>query len=698
MNNSTYYTVKGWFDEDGIFEFVKFVPIYNDTEYNINEDTAINFNYNVNISGCKDNNYKKTLTVGGDINCDSAHIDNVISFREAHKIYTKNDIVGDAELKLGKRQSDSDEIDYNLTIDKNGNVDTNGNISANILSANELDIDKIGVKNLSVRSDLKFVSDEDVLMTINSNKLNDTSRLKTNISNVGTIDIKKKKILPDFNEINEKTQEYHLDDMQFENVPKISTDAPIVVHKNADIVVTDLNNLSDIFIDENISKELWLSQGDDYDNIDIPTNNESIRRYAISPNSFNTNKTFFEDYINKMHKSLPVYSSDYAISSVVSSFNGEYYNNWVKKCQSHTFDSFDGSFNIDAYDTSKCACLFEINKNISREVYTNELDIASGMNLHFSKFSFNMGIYAHCDNGSWTTLTDGSYMQMHVKIFSKNEKGVMNLIAEINDTTNTYKFYDNQGRGWTGGYNDPSGTLVDGKNYEAWRFKSFSVKPYSINISDTSVLNKIKEFYDKGHSIVIKVYPHFVISLTHGDKVRKVVEKVAIRKFLPQGSFSEPSTSLSLESGFITEINKPDTVSKLTYNTISNIRTGIENMNTTVLCKDGIISLSSKNINTSTGAVNKSYSYGIGMHEGEPVLCYGEIDESKGGKFIYKHKLIKSLFNTTPGDTSVDSGDGTGNSFSDTIANLTLAGLAQRIVELENKVAALQQLHSSESD
>ena len=97
------------------FEFIKFVPVYNIDNHKINVDTALNLNYNVNITG-DEAEYKRNLNVTGDITCDNIVIDGKLHVDSIDKVYTENDIETKGNLKLNNCKITS------------GNIDTTGNI------------------------------------------------------------------------------------------------------------------------------------------------------------------------------------------------------------------------------------------------------------------------------------------------------------------------------------------------------------------------------------------------------------------------------------------------------------------------------------------------------------------------------------------------------------------------------------------
>ena len=114
-------------NEGNAFEFVKFIPVYVN-DFAITDDTVLNINYNVNITGDK-NNYNKNLTVHGDINTNELNA-NVINAKEINNIYTNDIIVSTAGLNIGET-SNTDTTPTFI-------VNTTGNLKCNDITANDI--------------------------------------------------------------------------------------------------------------------------------------------------------------------------------------------------------------------------------------------------------------------------------------------------------------------------------------------------------------------------------------------------------------------------------------------------------------------------------------------------------------------------------------------------------------------------------
>lgn len=159
--NENFYAIaiSGWnYDNKKLFKFLQFKPAFNN-DYKIKEDTAFNINYNVNITGDK-NNPNKNLYVNGSVISNDV-LSNTLEAKEIKNIYTNDDIV------LGGDES-------KLTIKpKNANNTSNSNIiytelnSTNILS-DSLNTNNILSKSLKIK-DVNNDNDKEFISTIEYN-------------------------------------------------------------------------------------------------------------------------------------------------------------------------------------------------------------------------------------------------------------------------------------------------------------------------------------------------------------------------------------------------------------------------------------------------------------------------------------------------------------------------------------------------
>lgn len=184
-------SVEGWELNPDIFKFYKFNPAFNNS-YSINQDTSLNLNYNVNITGDTKTS-KKNLNVLGDITAENLQIFGNANIDKIENIYTGNDIIGDNGIKIGKNtENDS----YYTEINSVGVVKCSDIISNNITS-NSITSDNISVtidinancaiaKNLNVNNDkiaLQANSDVNGISIEYINQITNSPNICVNSSN-----------------------------------------------------------------------------------------------------------------------------------------------------------------------------------------------------------------------------------------------------------------------------------------------------------------------------------------------------------------------------------------------------------------------------------------------------------------------------------------------------------------------------------
>lgn len=136
--------INGWTKNSG-FEIIKFTPIYNIDNSKISTDTALNLNYNVNITG-DEVDYSRDLNVTGNIHCNDINIHGDIYIDKINKVYTENDIITTKDLhsrnfdvENGRVSCDSINASRNInTANISASEDINAsNVKSNIINASE---------------------------------------------------------------------------------------------------------------------------------------------------------------------------------------------------------------------------------------------------------------------------------------------------------------------------------------------------------------------------------------------------------------------------------------------------------------------------------------------------------------------------------------------------------------------------------
>lgn len=589
INGVTKYCIKGWNTaEYSPFEFVKFVPVYKDLDYHVYDDTAVNFNYNINITGCdhEGTDSKKNLTVHGDINCDNINVYKLTASGEIANIYTNDDIIGASGIKLGASgedeykfvvSSDGDVVSNNLTAQR---IDVNGNIKSNELVANKLNSGEIFVgadnennvlsintyKNDIVMKDTK--TDQNIILSTANTldiKLNDTK----------TIDIRKKQILDSsdisFSAANETEGIQELS----KNYPRISSNAPVLCLEKSSVVVSS-DNTENIYVDENISDDFIRNLTHSFSDVDYEEGGWQMDYIFENPNSFQSNMYVMENQIKE--SSNNIYSDAFVLSKkLLSDYNnatGNYFSESISKRTNHTFN-FVKEGDLAAPIT------FELQRSNNENLYLPSFKIK------LPKFRFIVGLYSHCDNGRWPRLrSNESAVTLCMKIHYYEN----NVVKNTHDVDlQTFKFSNDIM--WSSG---PlrNGASVSNKNrYESWRHKSFTISPNEITFN-TTVLNEIDSYYKKSNGkIVIYIYPEMKLSFdsyrAKGSKLndRKCVDDCIVSNFVPIEKVKYASFYISEDSTY-TSSNAINDNAKLEYRIFN---TETKDIDTAVLCKDGVI-------------------------------------------------------------------------------------------------------------
>ena len=151
VGDKNYPIIQGWSD-DNLFIFKNYIPIYNNS-YFIQEDTALNFNYNINITGDGEIN-NKSLTVHGAVNSNNLNVHGVADISEIDKIYTTNTINGENGISLCK---DSFKVldEFNKVNDNEKGLE-NGTVITPAVNTNSVITDSANVSNLIITGDAEF--------------------------------------------------------------------------------------------------------------------------------------------------------------------------------------------------------------------------------------------------------------------------------------------------------------------------------------------------------------------------------------------------------------------------------------------------------------------------------------------------------------------------------------------------------------
>ena len=655
---------------DYIFKFVKFVPIYNiDNTTQIDTDTALNINYNVNITG-DNNNSKRSLSVHGDINCDTISVYKLTATGEIDNIYTRHDIVGDAGIKLAKNidADNANERPYLFNVDGgSGDVTTDGQINASKVISSETKVVAPIIESPSIinitedatgniasnmykllgnthREDLEYDNTKLVATvesyapsdhnTIDTNKMY-RDRLKINLVDTGIIDIKKRDLQldrsnfdPDGNDLNE--DEFPAT----EQVSKILTDTPIISHGKSSIVITD-DVPSNVFVADVHTAAIHkaFQSFADNDVEDFPVGGQMIDRLFDKPNSYIVNKQI----INKKHGNTSVVSKIVDFKDRSATIKDPHTDNGAQYDSICYYNPSPSTSVSKSFTYDSNSIITEI--NITPSDGTNiELDATERITITLPKLKFGFGLYAHCSHGKWTMLKSAS-MTLKYKIQSINT--ATNAVSNIDTgvTVGTYNFPDSN-KYWTGGaakYTQKGGNVAN-DNYETWRFKAYEFNPKDITIS-ASNMSKIKSAFDKKETIQIIFWPEFNVNVTSEGGNKKLADDIMILRLRPIGNSSK-SGSITTSSNYVSTINLSDVYTRCYYRENTVGMASDKDTSTNILCTDGLI----------VDANNYVFGLGLGMYGSgkgqhlEPELYFGYHDTTNNNAYKEQSISLNDLF------------------------------------------------------
>ena len=654
---------------DFIFKFIKFVPIYNiDSNTQIDTDTALNINYNVNITG-DNNNSKRSLSVHGDINCDTISVYKLTATGEIDNIYTRNNIIGDAGIKLAKN-TDKETINkysHLFNVDGgSGDVTTDGHINAkNIISSETkvvapiiespsiINITEDATGNITSnmykllgnthREDLEYDNTKLVATvesypqpdhTIDTNKMY-RDRLKIDLVDTGIIDIKKRDLQLDRSNFDRDGNGLNQNEFPAPGqVSKLMTNMPIISHGKGSIVITD-DVPSNVFVADAHTAAIHeaFQSFADIDAEEYPISGEMVNKLFDKPNSYIVNKQI----VYKKHDNTDVVSKivDFKDRSATIKDSHAYNDAQYESICYYNPSPSTSYSKYFTYDSNSIITEINITPSAGSNI---ELDATERITITLPKLKFGFGLYAHCSNGKWTMLKNAS-MTLKYKIQSINT--TTNAVSSIADnvTVDTYSFPDSN-KYWTGGvakYTQKGGNVAN-NNYETWRFKAYEFNPKDITIS-ASNMSKIKSAFDKKETIQIIFWPEFNVSVTSEGGKKKLADDIMILRLRPIGNSSK-SGSITTSSSYVSTINLSDAYTRCYYRENTVGMASDKDTSTNILCTDGLI----------VDANNYVFGLGLGMYGSgkgqhlEPELYFGYHDTTNNNAYKEQCISLNDLF------------------------------------------------------
>ena len=622
------YVVLGWNtgNNDSVLEFVKFVPIY-DNDFNVGEDTALNINYNVNITGDEDNP-KRSITIHGSINSDDLSVYHLTATGEIANIFTRDDIVGEKGIKLGKKL-DSD--DYNFVVNSNGQIDTSADIntSAN-MSSKSLNVDSLAHTGRLETNDLRLMATNGTRYIYagfgDPDALTSDNHFNVELNGVDTFNVIRKTVK---GELFAGTPEQR-------NLaqPIISSDAPIRQHNKSNIIISnepqDGSNLCYYGVSSMVSNPNTPSSP--YDGGAGVSGNATGKHFVINPD-FDHVKNF-----NIHRMSIDSKAGTQVKASNASISRNREFNTATRILYTETSYVREMDCKSEAtINTDRCIETFNIQRDIANEdkkSIVTQFDRSQPIYISFnSSYTYltHIGVKGENSNGRWPVMMNNSYVRLGL-YYKVGGTTTYTKVAEHKYTLDftTSNNNDDNGYEWKG-YNRGTNTSPNGDT--AWRFYPYAlkIKQFVINTNGTftdangkttnlaEVYNDIADAYDAGKSIEFFVFPEVYLhamgqkeSWIKGRDPKKVVCGLEAYTFIPIeniSSISSSSTSIKnlknvsestakkyatmwKASGALTVKNEVGTISFTTREIPKNNST----TKITTICEDGIVIRSGEHV------------------------------------------------------------------------------------------------------
>lgn len=543
------YIINGWSNpagDDPLFEFIKFVPIY-DNDFRVNEDTALNINYNVNITG-DDNNPNKNITVHGSVNCDNLSVYKLTATGEIQNIYTKDTIVGEGGIMLGSvtlnKGEENEHTGPAFTVDADGLVTANGGIFARYINCLN---DDVNVKDHTVLADtieLRQLNTSEFQFDDNTN----TRRLF--IGNTGTAD--KYRLGFEINQsegisITRYNDQYWIVDpnnigkyntSDNSDVPVISSELPMIQNGESSILVSNQPASStQLCFDGALSK-----LGSSHPGTGVTVSQDDLNIKSVD---FDVVKNFNIHRLAAASKNASVKTTPRAAVSTAQTK--------IETRDRTTSLESDMTYAIAYFspDTVKGTEYIEkaVIKKSSQSAY---LEPSNTIKVIFANaYGCNIGIRGECSNGRWPIMyKSSSYVDIHLAYSIDN--GPLFELKKYNfDISNATNTYDNDGGNeWTGGQSS---------NYNnIWRYYKYKFRPtnYTIQSSSASTgdFTRIRTAYNEGKEIAFYTYMTFSLRSIGQKNIwknpKEVVSGISItRPIVLSGTSSASTTTMLISQG-----------------------------------------------------------------------------------------------------------------------------------------------------
>lgn len=595
-------------EDESIFSFYKFTPIFNNS-FKVDNDNALNINYNINITG--EENATRNITINGGVNCENLKVYELTASGEIKDIYTNDDIIGNNGIKIGKivdnkpKDANGDEITHNFEVNMDGQTNVNNTINTLALNCsnnqtsvpdytvntNNLISKTIDINTFKLNGgdgDRKvFIGNTGNLFSFNSSPI---YKLGVELKDIGNIDLSKSKNASKAN---------------------VTSDVPVIQSGNAGLVISNESDNSNIFyagqyakVPASTSSSPSLSGITSLPGIStthyhdpgtgVPVDDKGY----INSNTFDTAKNF---NIHRLAVNTGITKTQ--TNSVVASSltQSKLTNQWKK---SSTGATSVRTLNTEIKNNNE-KLLEDITNNYVRKFTIKKSGNSEDNTVEFNttkpiEFTFNansvcqIGIRGDCSNGKWPVLMQSSNMKLRLYCVIE---GNLHQVEEFGvDGDETYSIdytvksnSKNSGNEWSG-FND-KGEKLSGNWEWAVRYYSFAFKvdKFVLNPSSStdSTYQKIANAYNQGHAIDIYLYPVFELKAA-GQEGKSIVDYITISNIVACNT-----TTVNVSKKLIKQ-SKYITVQDATYNAGASLRYNSNEIsegtqNNTTICENGIV-------------------------------------------------------------------------------------------------------------
>ena len=471
--------ISGWnYDNKKLFKFLQFKPTFNN-DYKIKEDTAFNINYNVNITGDKNNSYKNLYVNGSVISNDV--LSNTLEAKEIKNIYTNDDIVigGDNSKLIIKPKN----VDNAIIESDNKNKITYTTLNSTSVTTQQAELNDIYTKYLSIYNNKEDESYESKIVYTDDN-------VYVNLQGKDSINID---LLTDKTNTNSIKIFTHNETKDKET--KTSADT-------TDTTDTNINSSLNINLNKLSFKDDKIAFINDEDNKDTDKYfSEKVEKYASELVNKQTPKKYIE-YKSRESYNIPEplkYVKPNNESNEYRALN-EYgtiieYKIPLYKTNSSTKDK-TLLYGLTLKKDEQGSTLLAVNKNINY----NKTNIFKIDNNSFNNiYSFFAGINAECNRSIWPCLANkyptsaGSYIKLYLKFYYKTKEKPNEVKLDYEKELTT-KNFDIIGKDWKG--KDIWGKDINSLDARD-RFRQFHFKINDIQLTTDEYIKLLEKIQDE---------------------------------------------------------------------------------------------------------------------------------------------------------------------------------------------------------